>query len=303
VATAVLPRWRVWFLAVRPWSLTISIVPIILASALAWQDGEMSWPLAILMLLTSIFTHIGCNLTNDYYDHVSGVDAMQVHGPGRMLQKGHLTSGDLRNGMIASFALALLFGAPVIAHIGWLGVVFALVGAGVAFLYTGGPFPLAYNRMGEIGVFVAMGLVMVCGAYYVHTGTISLASLLIATSVGLYAAAILHANNVRDMEVDRAHRKITLANSFGRQWAIRQYALFVLAPIGLTVLLIALRPEYWTTIGAVATLPIASYNIRLLNYARTPSEGSRVVATTTQLHLRYGLYVTMGLVMKGVLGL
>ena len=75
MATAVLPRWRVWFLAVRPWSLTISVVPIILASVLAWQDGEMSWTMAILMLLTSIMTHIGCNLTNDYYDHVSGVDA------------------------------------------------------------------------------------------------------------------------------------------------------------------------------------------------------------------------------------
>jgi 1,4-dihydroxy-2-naphthoate octaprenyltransferase len=303
VATAVLPRWRVWFLAVRPWSLTISVVPIILASALAWQDGEMSWIMAALMLLTSIFTHIGCNLTNDYFDHASGVDTRQVHGPGRMLQKGHLTANDLRNGMIASFAIALLFGAPVIAHIGWLGVVFALVGAGVAFLYTGGPFPLAYNRMGEIGVFVAMGLVMVCGAYYVHTGTFSLASVLIAISVGLYAAAILHANNVRDMEVDRAHNKLTLANSFGRAWAIREYAVFVLAPIALTILLIVLRPEYWTVIGAVATLPIASYNIRLLSYAKTPPEGSRVVASTTQLHLRYGVYVTMGLVMKGLLGL
>lgn len=303
MATAVLPRWRVWFWAVRPWSLTISIVPIILASALAWQDGEMSWPMAILMLFTSVLTHIGCNLTNDYYDHVSGVDEQQVHGPGRMLQKGHLTAHHLRNGMIAAFALALLFGAPVIARIGWIGLVFALVGAGVAFLYTGGPFPLAYNRLGEIGVFTAMGLVMVCGAYYVHTGTFTLASLLIATSVGLYAAAILHANNVRDMEVDREHNKITLANSFGRAWAIREYAFFVLAPIGLTILLIALRPEYWTVIGAVATLPIASYNIRLLQYAKTPPEGSRVVATTTQLHLRYGVYVTMGLVMKGLLGL
>jgi 1,4-dihydroxy-2-naphthoate octaprenyltransferase len=303
VSTAVLPRWRVWFLAVRPWSLTISIVPIILASALAWQDGEFSALAAALMLLTSIMTHIGCNLTNDYYDHVHGVDAQQVHGPGRMLQKGHLDAGDLRNGMIVAFALALAFGAPIIVQLGWIGVVFALVGAGVAFLYTGGPWPLAYHRMGEIGVFIAMGLVMVCGAYYVHTGTISLASVIIAISVGMYAAAILHANNTRDAEIDRRHNKHTLANTFDRTWAIREYTFFVLAPVGLTVLLIALQPEYWVVLGGVVTIPIAFMNINMLKNATTVQQGSAVVGATTQLQLRYGLYMTFGLLLKGMMGL
>jgi 1,4-dihydroxy-2-naphthoate polyprenyltransferase len=290
-------------MAVRPWSLTISIVPIVLASALAWQDNEFSTFAAVLMLLTSIMTHIGCNLTNDYFDHVHGVDAQQVHGPGRMLQKGHLDARDLRNGMIVAFAFALAFGAPIIVRIGWIGAVFALVGAGVAFLYTGGPWPLAYHRMGEIGVFVAMGLVMVCGAYYVHTGTISLASVIIAISIGMYAAAILHANNARDAEIDLRHDKHTLANTFDRTWAIREYAFFVLAPVGLTVLLIALQPDYWVVLGGVVTVPIAFMNINMLTKATTTQQGSAVVAATTQLQLRYGVYVALGLILKGIMGL
>src|SRR5699024_6626752 len=93
-----MPRWRVWFWATRPWSLTISVIPILLASMLAWQDGEMSLLLALLMLATSVFTHIGCNLTNDYFDHHSGVDTIQMEGQGRMLQEGHLGERDLCNG-------------------------------------------------------------------------------------------------------------------------------------------------------------------------------------------------------------
>ena len=282
-------------MAVRPWSLTISVIPIVLASARAWQDGEMSWPFAILMLLLSIMTHVGTNLTNDYFDHIHGVDAQQLQGPGRMLQKGHLSDRDLRNGMIVAFAVALALGIPVIVHLGWLGVLFALLGAGVAFLYTGGPHPLAYNRMGEIGVFVAMGWVM--GAYYVHTGTVTVASFLLASAMGSYAAAILHANNARDAEVDLRHRKHTLANTFGRQWAIREYAFFVLAPVGLTILLIALRPEYWPLLGGIVVIPIAFYNIELLKRARTEVDGSVVVGGTPKFQNRDGLNKTVGLIL------
>ncbi|HWV23756.1 MAG TPA: 1,4-dihydroxy-2-naphthoate octaprenyltransferase, partial [Thermomicrobiales bacterium] len=215
--------WRVWFLAVRPWSLTISVVPILMASALAWQDGKMSIPFGLLMLLTSVLTHVGCNLTNDYFDNESGVDIVQNEGQGRMLQDGHLTDRDIRRGMIVSFVLALMFGAPIIVRLGWIGVAFALIGAGVAFFYTGGPWPLAYNRLGEFGVFVAMGIVMVGGAYYVHTGTLTWPVALLATNTGLYAAGILHSNNMRDLDVDLDHHKHTLANTFGWTWGVREY--------------------------------------------------------------------------------
>ncbi|HLU34311.1 MAG TPA: 1,4-dihydroxy-2-naphthoate octaprenyltransferase [Thermomicrobiales bacterium] len=298
-----LPRWRIWFMATRPWSLTISVVPIVLASVLAWQDGGFSPLYAILMLLTSILTHIGCNLTNDYFDHHSGVDAVQLEGQGRMLQEGHLSEHDLRNGMIVSFALALVFGAPIIAELGWWGVVFALVGAGVAFLYTGGPWPLAYNRMGEIGVFVAMGLVMVGGAYYVHTGTFTWPAAIIATCVGLYASAILHANNMRDIHVDKMHRKHTLANTFGWTFGVWEYGASIVAPLALTLGIIVFEPSYWPLIVVLLVIPAT---LAAWTMMRTTPEGEltgAIVGFTTKLHMRYGLLVTLGLLIKGVIDL
>ncbi len=294
-----MPRWRVWFLAVRPWSLTISVVPILLASALAWAYGTHSLLLGVLMLLTSVVTHIACNLTNDYFDNESGVDIVQHEGHGRMLQDGHLTNDELRNGMVVSFAVALLFGIPIIVHLGWLGVVFALIGAGVAFLYTGGPWPLAYNRLGEIGVFIAMGLVMVGGAFYVHTGTLTWPAAILATNVGLYAAAILHANNMRDIDVDAMHSKHTLANTFGWHVGVREYAVLVALPFLLTVALVIMQPAYWPLLATLLVVPMA---LEAIHHMRARSKGeltSAIVGMSTQLHQRYGVVATIALVVIG----
>lgn len=290
-----MPRWRVWYLATRPWSLSISIVPILLASALAWHDGEVSLLFAVLMLLTSVLTHIACNLTNDYFDHESGVDAIQNEGQGRMLQDGHLTNSDLRNGMIVTFALAAVFGAPVIVRLGWLGVIFALVGAGMAFLYTGGPWPLAYNRMGEIGVFVAMGLVMVGGAYYVHTGEITRTAALLAVNIGLYAAAILHANNMRDTIVDRSHRKHTLANSFVWQWGVREYAVLMVAPLVITVAIVAIEPSLWPLLATAFVVPGTLRALRMMNRATEGTLTSAIVGMSARVHKHYAVSASIAL--------
>ena len=298
-----LPRWRVWFMAVRPWSLTISVIPIILATALAWVHGNVSIVFGILMLLTSILTHIACNLTNDYFDNESGVDVVQPEGHGRMLQEGHLSSHDLRTGMVVSFAMAFAFGVPVIVRLGWLGLLFALIGAGVAFLYTGGPWPLAYNRMGEIAVFIAMGLVMVGGAFYVHTSELTTAATILAINIGLYAAAILHANNMRDIAVDAMHHKHTFANTFGWTWGVREYIALVVGPLVLTGVLVIMSPQYWPMLATLLVLPKTNAAI---TYMRSSSEGkltSAIVGRSTKLHQNYGVIATIALVVTWIIQL
>lgn len=136
-------------LAIRPWSLTISTVPVTVATLLVWQAGRVSVGMFFLMLFASVLHHISCNLANDLFDHIKGVDAAQLLGPGRMLQRGHLATDDLRIGITASLALALLVGLPVIIRLGWIGVGIALLCAGIALVYTGGPFPLTYIRLGR----------------------------------------------------------------------------------------------------------------------------------------------------------
>lgn len=290
-------------LAIRPWSLTITMVPILVATLLAWQAGNVSIGMFILMLLASIFTHVGCNLANDLFDHIKGVDAVQQFGPGRMLQRGHLTAADLRIGIMVAFGLALLTGLPVIIHLGWIGVAIALFCAGIAFFYTGGPFPLAYNRLGEISVFLAMGVVMVSGAFYVHTGALTWAAFVVACALGMYAAGVLHANNIRDAEVDLAHGKHTLANTFGRRAAIQEYAFLVVGPVVITVILVGVQPEFWPLLSVLLVLPLTARTFVAVKRASNEREASAIVAITSKLQMRYGLYVSLGLVVMGIISL
>ncbi|HEU0165535.1 MAG TPA: prenyltransferase, partial [Thermomicrobiales bacterium] len=187
---------RTWFNAVRPRSFTTSTVPIIAATALAMVDGVAYPDLFIFMLLASIFTHAACNLTNDYFDDRRGVDSEMTLGQGGALQSGAITHLELRNAIIICFGLALLFAIPVIVTVGPIIILIGILSAAAAYLYTAGPFPLAYYALGEVTVFFAMGIGMVCGAYYVNTGQITIPSVLLAIAVGCLAAAFLHANNV-----------------------------------------------------------------------------------------------------------
>lgn len=294
--SAPMPRWRIWLVAARPRTLTTSTTPILLASLLAWQQEPISLGLTALMLLASMLTHAGCNFTNDYYDHEHGVDEVQVLGPGGMLQAGMLTHTDLRKAISVCFTLAFVAALPVMISVGWIVLLIALFAAGVAYFYTAGPFPLAYNRLGEVGVFLAMGVAMVCGTYYVHTGTVTGTALALSCTVGLYAAAILHANNVRDAETDRAHGKITLANTLGRTAAVREYALLVFAPLAIIVALVALDPAYWPLLASLAVLPRAIRIYRQLKSCRSVEECNITVPESAQLHMIFALLVSAGLV-------
>lgn len=297
-----LSRWRVWLTAARPRTLTTSTTPIVLATLLAWQEQPVSAGLTLLMLLASVMTHAGCNFTNDYFDSVRGVDDVQTHGSGGMLQAGFISSDDLRRAIAVSFALAFVAALPVMISIGWIVLVIALFAAGVAFFYTAGPYPLAYNRMGEIGVFLAMGVAMVCGTYYVHTGTVTGSAFALSCSVGLYAAAILHTNNTRDAEVDRAHGKITLANTLGRTAAVREYAFLVGMPLVITVALVLVQPRFWPLLGALLVLPLAAKITKLLSYCQSVAECNSAVPQSAQLHLAYAVLVGAGLVVMRILG-
>jgi len=296
-----LPAWRVWFQAIRFFSFTTSTIPVVAASMLAWANGEIAWGLFVLMLLASMATHAGCNLTNDYFDDRSGVDTQASLGPSGVLQGNLLTHVELRNGIIVAFALALLFAIPVMLEAGVVVLWIALFSAAAAFFYTAGPYPLAYIALGEVTVFLAMGIGMVGGTYYVHTGTLSGAAVLLGSAIGALAAAILHANNIRDVEGDRAVGKRTLANLFGLRFSFREYVTLVVAPYPCVIAMIALDAGLWPLAIAGAAIPSTVQIVRMLSHATTPAEYNVVLRHTAGLHLRFGVLASVGLLIAVIL--
>ncbi len=246
-----------WFRAVRFPSFTTSTVPIVVASGLALVDGVFDPLLFVVMLMASMLVHAGCNLANDYYDHRRGVDTADSLGPSGVIQKSLLSAAQVRTGMLVCFMLATLLGLWIVTQAGpgifWL----ALASLAAAFLYTGGPAPLAYLALGEVTVLLAMGIGMVGGAYYVYSGELSTAALLLGTAVGLQAAAILHANNVRDIETDRDRGKRTLANLLPRRVATVEYGALIAGAYAFVALAIVVAPALWPLVLVGLSVPRA----------------------------------------------
>jgi 1,4-dihydroxy-2-naphthoate polyprenyltransferase len=212
-------RWRIWLQAVRYFSFTASAIPILIGSSLALVDREFDALLFLVMLAASIACHAGANLANDYFDHVKGIDTPESLGPSKVIQQSLLTPAEVRRGMIVAFAIATVLGLVIVAQTGWQILALALASLGAAYFYTGGPKPLGYIALGEITVLVFMGPVMIGGAYYVLAERLTWEVILASLPIGSLVAAILHANNVRDVDLDRRAGKVTLATLLVRRGA------------------------------------------------------------------------------------
>jgi 1,4-dihydroxy-2-naphthoate octaprenyltransferase len=291
---AVPPRWRIWFRAIRFFSFTTSTVPVLAASALARHEARIDGIALALMLIASMATHAGCNLANDLYDDRSGVDRVQVVGQGGVLQVSWLCRRDLA--IAVSFLIAMIAALPIMIEFGLPIIVLALVSAAAAFFYTGGPFPLAYWALGEITVFLAMDVGMVGGVCYVHSGELPVSALLLGGAIGSLAAAILHANNLRDRDVDRQHRKRTLANLMNRRFGVLEFQALLIVPCLAVAGLILRDPTSWPLLIVVGALPRTIDLIRRVGATHATDGLNRILRQSAGLHMQFGLLVAVGYV-------
>lgn len=290
-----------WLRAVRYHSFTSSVIPILTGSALALVDGRVSWPLILAMLVAAVICHAGANMANDYFDDKKGVDNENNLGPHKVIQLGLLTANQVRNGMIVAFALATLIGVYIVLQTDWKVFVLALASLGAAIFYTAGSKALGYIALGEVTVFFFMGPAMVCGAYYVLTESVSWSSLLLSIAIGALSAATLHANNLRDIQHDRAAGKTTLATILGRDRSATEYLIWVAASYLSVLFTLLVDRSLWPVLLIVLTIPTA---IRLVELARTGTDTpalNRLLRKTAGLHLRFGSLLVAGLLVRAAL--
>lgn len=287
-------RMQIWWLTFRPWSYTAAIIPVLLGAVIAAYNGFFDLGLLVLTLVGSIAIQAGTNLVNEYYDDIKGLDKVQVHGIGGFIQKGELDAMKVLAVGIGCFALGAVIGLYLVSVAGsfifWLGVFSIATG----FLYTAGPFALAYIGLGEIAVFIFMGPVIVIGSYYVQARAVPLPVILASLPVGFLVAAILHANNLRDLDIDRQFNKRTLATILGRHGAIAEYYLLVGATYLTLVATVLLGRAPWHTLIALATLPMAVRLMKIAGSETEPAQLQPVLRQTAQLHMRFGGLVIIG---------
>jgi len=169
-----------------------------------------------------------------------------------------------------------------------------LASVAAGYFYTASPFSLAYRGLGEVVVFVFMGPVIVMGAYYVQTEAWAWEPFIASLPVGLLVAAILHANNVRDIENDRRNNKWTLAALAGRPLADYEFVALMLTAYAVVVAMALAGAAPWPVLITLVSLPIAVRIVRLESQTQSARGLNAVLAQTAGLHMLFGILLALG---------
>ncbi len=285
---------RTWFAASRPFSFTAAVVPAVVGSLLAPWD-EFTWWTALLAVLGSVFFLAGTNFTNDYFDHRKGTDGPEALGMAGFIQRGILTPRAVFIAGIVCFAAGAVIGIALCLLVSWELFFVGLASALAGFLYTGWPLHLAYIGLGEVVVFLFMGPIIVMGAYFVQTERWTWDAFIASLPIAFLVTAILHANNLRDIEVDRKSNKRTVATVIGREWANREMYLLLAAVYVSLVLAWAVGALPWPALLALATLPFVRPIIQVIRAGGNPKKLNMALFHTAQLHMRFGALLAIGL--------
>lgn len=233
-----------WVEAARPKTLPASLSPVLLACVLAWCDGVFRIIPAILCFGVALLAQIASNFANDYFDFKKGADREDRLGPERAVAQGWITPKAMLKATFLTLGLSCLCGCLLLFFAGWELIPVGIAIALCVLAYSAGPFPLAYNGLGDVCVVLFYGVIPVCFTYYVQAGTFSLLSFLLSLSVGLLSTNILVVNNYRDYVQDKAARKRTTIVLFGRGFGRIFYLLNGLVALLLAMPLLFTAPSW-----------------------------------------------------------
>ena len=286
----------------RPFAYTASVIPVVAGGALAALDGAFVWLPFLAALAGAVLLHSGTNIVNEVYDVRQGIDTIVSPRASHAIVKGRMSERAAFTTAGLAFALAIAIGVYLIALRGPAIAVLGLAGLIGGWGYTAPPLQLKYRALGVPLVFVLMGPLMVVGGYFAVTGSWSPAAVILSIPVGLLVAAILHGNEWRDINEDTRAGIVTLSSRVGREWAHYGYVALVLGAyitLGLAVAFGLLPPP---TLLAIVSLPFLAQVVRSAELGATGQ--ARAIAMidlqTARLHLAFGAFLVIGLLLAGV---
>ncbi|RDB37160.1 MAG: 1,4-dihydroxy-2-naphthoate polyprenyltransferase [Spirobacillus cienkowskii] len=292
---------KAWLLASRPKTLVAAVTPIIVASAAAFStlkntNQHVVLIYSLLAFLAAIFIQIGTNFINDALDFKKGADTETRLGPKRVTQSGIFSARKVIIAGFICFFLAVLISLPLVLKGGIPILVIGILSLICAYIYTGGPYPLAYIGLGEVFVVLFFGIVAVNGLFYILTNSIGLPSLVAGVQVGLMATVMIAINNFRDYESDKLVGKMTLAARFGKKFA-RIEIIFLYLVSYLLCGFWVMTNNYLVGLLPLLTLPFSWIVIKGI-YKKNPSkEFNKYLAISALTQLLFGIFMLLGFLM------
>ena len=289
-----------WFLAVRPWSFPASTMPALVAVAYIFFShignlGSVDWLVAVACVLGALIFHFSGNLVSDYFDYKKGVDSENNIGQTNLL----IINGVFKPKTILWYGIVLglvgvALGIWIVCRTN-LGVLYVgMAGFVLTFLYSF----LKYNALGDLDVFLIFGVLIPLGTSFAVLGGADVPLLLAACPVGFQVVGILHANNTRDREIDRAAGTRTFAMLIGLKASKVYYAVLELLPYMFVIVLVIAKILPWPALAVLLSLPIALKNIKTMKMGEKPEDIAALDGDSAKLVLMYSMLLVVSLVIS-----
>jgi 1,4-dihydroxy-2-naphthoate octaprenyltransferase len=288
-------RFKLWVEAARPKTLAAGFIPVFVGASFAWADGEFHAATSLVALFCALLIQIGTNFANDYFDFKKGADSPDRIGFTRAVAAGLIPPETMLKATILTMSLAFLAGLYLVWIGGFVILAIGLLSLLFGILYTGGPYPLAYNGLGDLFVFIFFGIVAVMGTFYVNTLNWSESALIASLAVGALCVNILVINNLRDVNEDRVTGKRTLGVIFGETALKTEYTLMLALAFTIPVILYFLYPFSIFILFPVLSLP---FSFPLLKQVWTHNDKSTLNLTlerTARLMVLFGILFSTGI--------
>jgi 1,4-dihydroxy-2-naphthoate octaprenyltransferase len=297
----------VWLQAIRAFAFPASVAPILVGAMLTLNySGDVMWELFPIVFLCSILYHAATNLVSDYYDYIKGVDKDYTFGSSRVIVEGLLRPRQILNGGLLLFGLGIALGFILIYFRGLPMFYLGLIGLLGGYLYCGWPVGFKYIALGDLGVFLLMGPLMVVGSFFTLTGDYSAAALttplLVSIPIGFLTAAILHANNTRDIIHDGQARIKTFAGVIGHGAAKGEYLFFVAGAFLLVIVFAILKILPIYSLAVLLSLPPALKNMKqmLASQKGNVEDIATLDVQTAQHHLMFSVLLVVGIAVGAI---
>ncbi len=212
-----------WLLITRASVFPMTVFSAAVGGLLAAGVPGANWYCFSLAMLGLVLAHAANNMINDYFDLGGGVD---TEGYARTVYAPHpILSGLIsRSGLLAAIAavnavdfvililIAMIQGAGIVA--------FALAGLFVSVFYVAPPIQLKHRGLGEPGVFIVWGPLMIGGTYLATTATLPVTVLAASAPYALIVKAVLLGKHIDKLDADSAKGIRKLPVILGRERAL-----------------------------------------------------------------------------------
>lgn len=289
---------NIWVQAARPKTLAAAFTPVLVGAAIALHDGAFQAIVTFVALWCAFLIQIGTNFANDYFDFIKGADTDERIGFERATAAGLIAPKTMLQATILVMAIAFFSGLYLVWIGGWTILIIGVLSLIFGILYTGGPFPLGYNGLGDVFVFIFFGIVAVMTTYYVNALEWSEATFWASLAVGALCTNILVINNLRDVEQDAKVGKRTLGVLFGDTALKFEYTLML-------ALAFAIPPHFHVQLDYAIwiylpflSLPLALFHLRKVWTETHKPNLNKVLEQTAQLMAIYGILFSMGVILS-----